>query len=430
MFLVGGTSSGRLMVWLIGTGSLLVSFEAHYKRVTSLLFTDDDAWLLSAGDDGTIAVWDWADMLAAARSTGTRPQPQASWSDHALGVTALHCGAGGTAARVYSASHDRTVRVWDLSCLMQLAAISLPSALTAVCADPQESTLLAGGADGVVYLLDLAPKATALLDPASAAQRALRGHSQRVSALACSLDGALALSGSDDGTVIVWDLRSFQSVRVFSDHAAPVSNVRVLLRPRDVFGEAGDEAPRHGALAPLRRYIGHVAPAAHASLGPVLAATLSPVRLAERSAPPLAVVLGAAAAEGGPVPASAPAATPATGVPSAAARRTERMAAPRDDEHKYERFDGETALRSADRYLAHTAKLEAQLEAARAEAATWREQARLLYDMCADKVLREADDSCDLQCELGEGEGSASCADTQGEGEDEQANSECAMMEC
>ena len=47
-------------------------------------------------------------------SMATRPRPPVlhqTWSDHALPVSAVHCGAGGLRARVATASLDQTCRV-------------------------------------------------------------------------------------------------------------------------------------------------------------------------------------------------------------------------------------------------------------------------------------------------------------------------------
>ena len=57
--------------------------------------------------------------------------------------------------------------------------------------------------------------------------RNLAGHARAESSVAVSGDGRLALSGSDDGTVKVWDLTSGQELRTLKGHARAESSVAV-----------------------------------------------------------------------------------------------------------------------------------------------------------------------------------------------------------
>ena len=57
--------------------------------------------------------------------------------------------------------------------------------------------------------------------------RTLAGHTDQVSSVAVSADGRLALSGSDDRTVKVWDLTSGQERRTLAGHAHEVRSVAV-----------------------------------------------------------------------------------------------------------------------------------------------------------------------------------------------------------
>lgn len=83
-----------------------------------------------------------------------------------------------------------------------------------------EQALYAAGSDGVIYEVGLlgAGSSNGLGSSSSGLQlaphRRLEGHSRAVNSLAVSMDGEVLVSGSEDGTARVWDLRSGQPVQV------------------------------------------------------------------------------------------------------------------------------------------------------------------------------------------------------------------------
>ena len=107
-----------------------------------------------------------------------------------------------------------------------LATASLPSGINCVALDAGEHAVYAGGSDGAVYEISLVgsgpnqPSAAAVSTSSSTSAAVaslgylrMEGHSRAVNALAMSLDGETMVSGSDDGTACVWDLRSRQVSR-------------------------------------------------------------------------------------------------------------------------------------------------------------------------------------------------------------------------
>lgn len=144
-------------------------------------------------------------------------------SEHTLPVTSILIGQGEASAIVVTSSLDRTVKVHRMADGGRLlATASLPSGINCVALDAGEHAVYAGGSDGAVYEISLVgsgpnqPAAAAVSTSSSPAAVAslgymrMEGHSRAVNALAMSLDGETMVSGSDDGTACVWDLRSRQ----------------------------------------------------------------------------------------------------------------------------------------------------------------------------------------------------------------------------
>ncbi|KNC55595.1 WD repeat domain 18 [Thecamonas trahens ATCC 50062] len=285
--LVAGLATGTLMAWDTATGTLLASVEAHYKAVTALVLADDGSVLISAGDDGAIAVWDWPDLLAPRSHDAAPPAPIFLLTLHSLGVADVALGLGGRAARLVSVSADRTLKVWDMLTGKAAASILLPTALNAVALHPCESAVAVGGSNGHVYWLPLAPDAAVLLDLDASAVHTMAGHSAEVTALAFSLDGHTLVSGAADGEILVWDAATRQQIRSYTQHMGPVTNLRVIMRPphlRDLAlsvsalppaadALAPSDASRLLPLAPFKRTLGAGASAAAASASQSLGAT-------------------------------------------------------------------------------------------------------------------------------------------------------------
>jgi WD40 repeat protein len=80
--------------------------------------------------------------------------------------------------------------------------------------------------DGKLALSGSWDKTLKLWDVSSGREiRSLTGHSEPVTAVAFSPDGKLALSGSSDDTLKLWDISSGREIRSLTGHSSNVSSV-------------------------------------------------------------------------------------------------------------------------------------------------------------------------------------------------------------
>ena len=61
--LLCGVSIGRIELWDLATEDKLITLEGHTAPVQTLVFSQDGKTLVSTGQDGTILVWDWEEVL-------------------------------------------------------------------------------------------------------------------------------------------------------------------------------------------------------------------------------------------------------------------------------------------------------------------------------------------------------------------------------
>ncbi len=203
------------------------------------------------------AVGLWKELLGALPRKGLRSAwESATLLGHTDQVTSLALTPAG---RLFSGSMDGTIRAWDLETAAEAPVLhGHDKVVAAVAAGPDGRTLLSGGWDRIACVWDLAagePRARfadhadyvtcaawaggvaltgssdhtlRLWDAANGrALAVLEGHTSGVSALAVSPDGRFAVSGSWDGTVRAWDLESHAAVLVLGGDGGPVSAVAV-----------------------------------------------------------------------------------------------------------------------------------------------------------------------------------------------------------
>jgi len=272
-FVVGGGASGRSYVWEAASGRLLRLWDAHYRAVSALQGLSGRAFLLSGGGDGLVHLWNLAELLdkGGSGSAGVKPRPTRTWSEHRLPVTGLCTSRGGDCdALAASCSLDRTLKLFQPSAKRILCSVQAPTALNCVGLDPLEQALYAGGSDGRIFakLVTTATGHTTREHPLGPDFSAiLVGHSGTVTCLDFSENGLQLFSGSEDGTVRMWDLESLETLRSFSLSGHPVQDL-VLLRPgiseeRDGEGGGKGSTPTGGSAArrpwcavqPLQKYL-------------------------------------------------------------------------------------------------------------------------------------------------------------------------------
>lgn len=281
MYVAGGGASGTIYLWATGSGQLLRSWPAHYKGVTSLVFTQHSGGLLlSGGEDTVVSTWLLMDVLDASLSQQAMQQqptaPLFSWSEHTLPVTSIHVGAGQANAIAVTASLDRSCKIWSLAQGTLLRSLTFPAAIYSVRTDPGDHALYAGAGDGRIFETSLVGEVT---DGEGIGQRheagyfTLEGHSAAVTCLATTTDANQIVSGSDDGVVTVWDLQTRQPIRTLQKAGkGAVTGLLVLDRPAFLTagqGGRGDKSsssayssiakkgpPRPQPLAPFSKYYG------------------------------------------------------------------------------------------------------------------------------------------------------------------------------
>ncbi|DBA01855.1 TPA: hypothetical protein N0F65_006003 [Lagenidium giganteum] len=278
-YVLAGAQSGKMYIWDVKTGQLVMVWDAHYKAVSAVALTSDDSHVITAGEDAVVHVWRLMDILDEPDVTSSYQQglsPVVSWTDHVLPVTSIHAGLGGVNARIYTSSLDRTCKIWSLASSQCLFSVTCPSYVNACVADPMEHRVFLGCGNGKIYAVDLhaaassATAAAARIVSANATNGvtaepwgadalqpdAFEGHETSVSMLQVSDCGAFLISGDESGNVRVWDSVSRQGLRAIKLFKGKVTSLVLMRKPANLFHKPTKQQEASLLpVAPLKKYM-------------------------------------------------------------------------------------------------------------------------------------------------------------------------------
>jgi WD40 repeat protein len=175
-----------IRIWDAYTGECLNVLQGHTGWVWSLAFSPDSQLIISAGVDRAIRVWSLQEGRCQKIIKGHTEQ---IWS------VACHPNT----KEIVSGAEDNTIRLWDTDSGECLSIISGTMNWVNSLAFRHDGQLLSGHKDGLVKAWDIVNQKCHF---------ELSGHTQPTRAVAYHPTQPIAVSGGDDQTIRVWNLKS------------------------------------------------------------------------------------------------------------------------------------------------------------------------------------------------------------------------------
>ena len=195
--IASGHGNGTARVWGLATGEVVATLEGgHAQAIGSVALSPDGSRLATGGIGGRFGVWDLA--------SGTNLLPPDELG-HEIWVSFDDAGT----ARAFAADFNtQTSSIWEVPAGGDAATVAVqydsPDGPTLFSPDGEifiTGTLVGTGPWPNTNIMEVRDLATAGLIAT------LEGHGEQINSLAISSDGSTFVSGSGDGTILVWDLR-------------------------------------------------------------------------------------------------------------------------------------------------------------------------------------------------------------------------------
>jgi len=229
-YLVAGTSEGRICIWklsAVGDHAEIhhptAAFHAHTGATYSVCFANDGATLVSGGDDG-VRTWDWG-TIAGLQGGNIQPRgvldtPRVEERGVVLPVPEIN-SVSILNQRVYGATGDGSAYEWDLAtgqCLGRFEGHT--GYLHALAARPSASQIVTGSEDGTIKFWDVRSRACTqtLWEPnASNAPDPERW----VSCLAVDDSDSWLVAGGGGRALVTWHMPSGTCAAVMPTASSP-----------------------------------------------------------------------------------------------------------------------------------------------------------------------------------------------------------------
>lgn len=297
--LAGGSSSGRIYIWELSSGNLLCVKDAHYQSISSIKFSSCGTFLVSGGDDTRCMVWKTLDLISVYSNNNgegdiSSIKPFASFNDHTLPITDLQILESGLIndIRLYTVSHDSTLRIYDIMTKRLLTTFVLPYSIECLTKDPANRAIYVGLSNGLIRIIPLYQinVHTSVLESIGGNGKiisldhdpnftnSLVHHQQKLSAssinnngnlvknkntvddnkpilvtqLSISLDGTNLISGDSVGRVFISDIVTRQVVKTFNPCTSAISSIFVRMTPSDIINnsQSSDSKNKNHRLIP------------------------------------------------------------------------------------------------------------------------------------------------------------------------------------
>lgn len=183
---IGGSTNGRVQLWNRQGEWIANLYPRQSGSITAVAF--EGASIVSGGSDGNLTLWNTKGNLLGRLWAGAA-------------VTSLSLDQGGQ--RIISQDLNRQQAfIWDAEANRwdQFLLGETKTARSATL-NPDNTLIARGTLEGQVQLLPLNPQSKLILP------QTFRGHKGTVNAVSFNADGKTLVSGGEDGTVRVWDLR-------------------------------------------------------------------------------------------------------------------------------------------------------------------------------------------------------------------------------
>lgn len=198
-YILSAAYDNTIRLWDANDGKLIRIYKGHTQSdIESAIFYPDGRKIISCANDSSAIIWDI--------ETGKILKRLQGHNNHVNSVAISH-----DEKYAFTASYDNTIKVWNAESGMCIATLcGHLDAVEWVSVSPDGTLLLSSSKDKTIKLWDW---------KMGKCLKTLNGHVDGVRYVDFCPNGYLCVSTSDDKTVRVWDIRTGKCLRVIYGHS-------------------------------------------------------------------------------------------------------------------------------------------------------------------------------------------------------------------
>ncbi len=199
-----------IKLWNVIRGAELLTLPRHRSAVTSVDFSPSGTLLVSGSEDNTVKLWNVTDETEPQL---TEPLTLTGHEDVVTFVT-----FSPDSSLLASASWDSNVKLWNMTNFQLESELTNHTGFVYSLAFSSDGTMLASGSGTLIFQPEIriwnTTSGEELRDPLDIPPGI---HTSPVTSIAFSRDGTFLASGSEDGSVIVWNVSNWTPLHTLLD---------------------------------------------------------------------------------------------------------------------------------------------------------------------------------------------------------------------
>jgi len=207
-YVISAGKEKTIRIWSIDKARMEEALDSKTSGVLSLAVNAEGSKFASGGLDGSVTLWE----IDIDKFTFTKV---ATCKKHGEQVSALKFTKNGS--NIVSGSADQTIKVWDLSLKKELREKKHPGIISSLDISPDDLTIITGTKFSGLYAWEFSTLKEL---------KSFQGHEGEVTVVRITTSNKV-VSGCQDGTIKIWDLKAGTLIRSLNLHEKAVLSLEL-----------------------------------------------------------------------------------------------------------------------------------------------------------------------------------------------------------
>lgn len=211
-----GSRDGSIRIWDVASGENKQTLDGFFDELTSFDISADGKTIVMAGKDRNVCLWD----ITAGKREKSFTKEWENWEKPVRNISFI---PGGNLILIM----DDAKFLWDRRTGKPGAHFLRPNkAVFSMDFSPDGKTMVTGSGDGTVLLFDVQRR--------NEKKQVIQAHKGRVTSVVYSSDGKTIVTGSQDKTIKLWDANTTAEKKVFTGHRRGIKDVALSADGRTI----------------------------------------------------------------------------------------------------------------------------------------------------------------------------------------------------